>query len=153
MTTRIEGWFDGAVEPVNPGGHGAYGALVKVDGVIVWSESRYIGHGPTISNNVAEYSGATACMQQILALPVFQCFECAVVLRGDSMLVIKQLSGEWKVKRGLYVPYYRQAILLRAKIPSMRLEWIPRNLNHEADVLSKKQLIDRNVEFRLQKEA
>ena len=29
----IEGWFDGVCEPKNPGGHAAWGALVKRDGM------------------------------------------------------------------------------------------------------------------------
>lgn len=59
-------WFDGAAGPVNPGGHGAYGLLVKNRGVVVHQESRYIGHGPHISNNVSEYAGALAALKYLL---------------------------------------------------------------------------------------
>jgi ribonuclease HI len=155
MPVRIEGWFDGCTEPINPGGHASWGALIKIDGETVWQASAYVGHGPTMSNNVAEYSGAIACMRQILGLDPYgklKSSNLVITLRGDSMLVIKQLSGEWRVKRGLYVPYYQQAVRLRAQLPQMRLEWIPRNLNAEADLLSKRELSDRRIEFRLQKE-
>lgn len=148
----IEGWFDGCTEPVNPGGHASYGALIKVEGETVWQVSAYVGFGPTMSNNVAEYSGAIACMKQLLGLEAVKAGSAGVIMRGDSMLVIKQLSGEWRVKRGLYVPYYQQAVRLRAQLPQMRLEWIPRERNGEADRLSKYELVKRDVEFRLQKE-
>lgn len=149
MTARVEGWFDGAVEPVNPGGHGSYGALVKVNGKRVWEAAEYIGYGVLVSSNVAEYHGAIACMRQILSLELA---DAAITLRGDSMLVIKQLNGLWRVKGGLYVPYYREAVKLRAELAHMQLEWVPRNLNAEADELSKRALRERGVEFRLQKE-
>jgi Carbonic anhydrase len=48
------GWFDGAAWP-NPGGHGAYGVLVKRYGEVIYQASEYLGHGPHITNNVAEW--------------------------------------------------------------------------------------------------
>src|ERR1035437_2653811 len=61
----ITAWFDGVCEPMNPGGHGAYGALVKVNGNLVLREGAYVGSGPQISNNVAEYAGIIAVMRCI----------------------------------------------------------------------------------------
>lgn len=149
---RVVANFDGACEPVNPGGHASLGALVRINDSLVWSVAQYIGFGAQMSSNVAEYSGAIACMRYLLTLVLVSDQGCSVTLRGDSMLVIKQLDGEWRVKGGLYVPYYREAVKLRAQLASMKLEWVPRALNSEADALSKKALRERGVEFRLQKE-
>jgi len=149
---RVEAWFDGAVEPFNPGGHGGYGALVKLDGRTVWRESKYIGSGPQVSSNVAEYCGAIACMTYLLALTFVRERVSSAVLRGDSMLVIKQLDGIWRVKSGLYMPFYREAVRLRSQLPSVRLEWVPRDQNSEADELSKQALRERGVAFNLQRE-
>ena len=149
---RIEGWFDGACEPFNPGGHTSYGALVKVDSVTTWREARYLGDGPRMSSNVGEYSGAIACMRQLLRVVESFAAPSVVIMRGDSMLVIKQLDGHWRVKGGLYLPYYREAVGLRARLHNMRLEWVPRNLNEEADELSKQALRDKNKSIGFTKE-
>jgi ribonuclease HI len=142
---RIDAWFDGCCEPHNPGGHAAYGALVKVDGEIVFSEGRYIGSGSEISNNVAEYQGVIAVLEQITGL------HGQAVVRGDSQLVINQLKRKWKARKGLYLPSYEKAIVLADSLRSrVRFEWIPREQNNECDQLSKKPLLDRNIQFRLQ---
>jgi len=142
----IEAWFDGVTEPKNPGGHGAYGALVKVNGETVLAEGGYVGHGSKISNNVCEYCGAMACLRRIKEIP-----NDFAILRGDSLLVINQLRGTFEVHGGLYVPYYREAFKLydplRARVT---LEWIPRERNSECDVLSKNVLLDRGIRFRIQ---
>jgi len=70
----IEAWFDGACEPTNPGGHTACASLVRIDGQIVHQSARYIGFGPMMSNNVAEY--------------------CSVI---DAILQVKQLDGQLSV--------------------------------------------------------
>jgi hypothetical protein len=59
-------WFDGAAWP-NPGGHGAFGVLVKRHGEVIFSASEYLGHGAHITNNVAEYAGAIAVLRFLLA--------------------------------------------------------------------------------------
>jgi ribonuclease HI len=149
---NVVGYFDGACEPCNPGGHASYGALIKIDDETVWRQTGYVGHGVQMSSNVAEYSGAIACMRQLLALEVVKEQRCSLVLRGDSMLVIRQLEGRWRVKNGLYIPYYRVAVKLRAQLADMRLEWVSRTMNVEADALSKSQLRERGIEFTLQRE-
>ena len=144
----IEAWFDGVCEPKNPGGHGAWGAVVWVDGRTVYEEGGYCGHGPSISNNVAEYSGAVA------ALTAAKKHTGVIVLRGDSKLVINQLKGEWKVNGGLYMPFYQRAKALRDELQDrLNLVWVPRAENEICDVLSKQVLHDRGIEFRIQPEA
>ena len=143
----IEAWFDGCTEPINPGGHAAWGALVKVDGAVVWKDGGYCGVGPAMSNNVAEYSGALAALTEAAKYPG------VILLRGDSKLVIMQLQGKWKVNGGLYHPFYLKAkeVYNREK-DRLKLQWVPRDQNAECDVLSKQVLKDMNVVFRIQPE-
>ena len=145
-------YFDGCCEPINPGGHAAYGAAVLIDGERVFEASEYVGHGPGMSNNVAEYSGAIAVLQHLIDRPDFNQRNQLVTIRGDSKLVVMQLTKQWKVKRGLYVPFYYQAASLFAQFGVCKLEWIPREQNGIADELSKRVLKERRVEFKLQKE-
>jgi len=141
----IEAWFDGACEPVNPGGHAACGALVKVDGRTLLQKGIYIGHGPGLSNNVAEYAGCLQVLKYISQLPG------NAVIRGDSKLVIMQLSRKRKSHGGLYRPLYFQALQLADKMRHrLTFEWIPREENAECDRLSKRVLLEKGLEFRIQ---
>ena len=143
----IEGWFDGVCEPRNPGGHAAWGALVKIDDKEVMAKGGYCGVGPKMSSNVAEYSAFIAVAEEIMKHPG------VAIIRGDSKLVICQLNGAWGVNGGLYVPFYEKAMVLWSKLRKRaRLEWIPREENDVCDYLSKKELHDRGVKFRIQPE-
>ena len=143
----IEGWFDGCMEPRNPGGHGAWGALVKVDGTKVFESGGYIGHGPAYSNNCSEYAAFIAVAEEILKHPG------VAIIRGDSKLVVMQMNGKWKAKGGLYKPFYEKAKTVWKKLKSRaKLVWIPRDENDECDYLSKKVLKDMGIKFRIQPE-
>lgn len=138
----LECWFDGACEPVNPGGHAAYGALVKSGDTVLFAESRYVGHGPGISNNVAEYCGVIAVLEWLTQNAAAE----VGTIYGDSQLVVNQLMGYYRAKQGLYVPYYEQAMALYGPLcQQFVLSWIPRELNEEADALSVGALRARNI--------
>jgi ribonuclease HI len=144
---KIEAWFDGCCEPKNPGGHAAYGALVKVDGEVKFSSGEYVGFGSGISNNVAEYAGVACVLREIAK------YEGKAIIRGDSKLVINQLSRRWKIHGGMYVPYYKIALDLLKPIENrVKFEWVRRDFNSECDELSKQVLRDRGVTFRIQPE-
>ena len=144
----IEAWFDGVCEPINPGGHAAYGAVVKIDGSTVMAKGAYVGQGPSMSNNVAEYAGVIAVLDEIATMSGHD-----AVIYGDSRLVINQLNGEWRAKGGLYFDSYLSAKDKLANLPmSVRLRWILRERNAECDSLSKAVLRERGIRFQLQAE-
>lgn len=141
----IEAWFDGCCEPKNPGGHAAWGAMVKLDGNAVYAAGGYCGFGAGMSNNVAEYSAFCAAAEECLK------HAGVIIFRGDSKLVVMQLQGKWKVNGGLYKPFYDRAVPLWKELRSRAsLNWIPREENDECDYLSKQVLKDRGVVFRIQ---
>ncbi len=127
---RVRAWFDGACRN-NPGGHSSYGVVIKHDGQIIFSAAEYLGQGPHLTNNVAEYAGMIA----VLRFLTEQKIQWATIY-GDSQLVIKQLQGTRKAKRGKYLPYYHEARGLLARLPQARLKWISRGENTEADRLA-----------------
>lgn len=134
-------------EPRNPGGHGGWGALVKIDGKTVWESSGYIPASYRTSNNVCEYSGMIAVLKHIAPIPG------PAIIYGDSKLVIMQLQGRWRVNGGLYMPYYEEALpLYRQQKRRLKLQWIPRDQNHECDRLSKAELLNRGIKFKIQPE-
>lgn len=134
----IEAWFDGAVEPRNPGGHGGFGIVVKRDGVVIHSDAVYIGRWPALSNNVAEYAGCIAVLRYFIREGISR-----AVVYGDANLIVNQVTGRWKVKSGAYVPYFHEAYVLKAQLPEVAITWIPREQNAEADELSKAAVLRR----------
>ena len=60
-----------------------------------------------------------------------------IMVKGDSMLVINQMFGTWKIKSGLYTPLAKQARELLGRFTNIKGEWIQRDRNEVADGLSK----------------
>lgn len=132
MHTLIECFFDGCVFPRNPGGRGGYGILVRRGFETLHAECGYIGQWPWLSNNCAEYAGVISVFRYLIRVSIEE-----ALIYGDSALVIDQLNYHMKAKRGAYLPYYQEALALRAKLPRVSMEWIPREMNAGADELSK----------------
>jgi ribonuclease HI len=151
----IEAYFDGCCEPVNPGGTASYGAVIFVDGERVWECSELFvpvhGKEKHTSNNVAEYSGFLSILEWLLANNLDA---MPARIHGDSKLVIEQMLGNWRMKKGFYIPVAKKAKETLKKFRKQpKLIWIPREKNDIADELSKAELKKAGVEFRIQPEA
>ncbi len=143
----IEVWFDGCCEPVNPRGHGGYGAAIYIDGKLAHEISGYIPAGPQTSNNVAEYSAFLAALEW-LAENGYR--EQRILFRGDSKLVIYQMFSFWQMHRGFYIETALKAQARLKEFPRASGRWVPRDRNQRADRLSKAELRRRGIRFRLQ---
>jgi ribonuclease HI len=112
----------------NPG-TAAIGATIKDErGKMLTMISQRIG---ITTNNVAEYKALIAALQQALKMGGTQ-----VEIRADSELMIRQLSGRYKIKAEGLKPLYIEVTQLLAKFESVALKHIPRELNAEADKLA-----------------
>lgn len=81
--------FDGGISK-NPGGHGAAACQIERDGVVVHKESLYLGHGPQMTNNVAEFHGMRLILQWLAwAKP-----QEPVRIIGDSQIVINRMRSQ-----------------------------------------------------------
>ena len=140
-------YFDGACEPVNPGGTASYGAVIIEDDETIWGCSEIYGQGKLMSKNVAEYAGFIAVLEWFIEQELC---DAEIVVKGDSMLVMNQMFGTWKIKNGLYAPLAKKASELRSRFIDIKGEWIPRDLNDVADELSKAALKKAGVKLRLQ---
>lgn len=128
----IRAWFDGAVEPHNPSGHGGIGVVVRRDNEVIYTEASYMGRWGSLTNNCAEYAAVIAALRYLIREGISE-----AVVYGDSDMVIEQLSGRWRVKGGAYVPYFREALALKRQVQNVKFIWIPREQNADADELSK----------------
>jgi ribonuclease HI len=140
-------YFDGACEPVNPGGTASYGAVIYENDEKIWECAEVYGQGKLMSNNVAEYAGFIAVLEWFIEQELC---DAEIVVKGDSMLVINQMFGTWKIKNGLYAPLAKKANELLSRFIDIKGEWIPRDLNDVADELSKAALKKAGVKLRLQ---
>jgi ribonuclease HI len=132
---HITVWFDGACEPQNPGGHGTYGLVIASsdDGETLVTDRGYIGHGEGITNNVAEYTALIEALEYVHDhAPTAQ-----VTVHGDSQLVIRQLTGEYRVRSERLRPLWQEATHL-ARDLDLIFEWVPREQNERADGLSRR---------------
>lgn len=111
----------------NPGPMGI-GVVIYKEGKLVKEISEYIGKG---TNNIAEYSAVLRALE-------FAKKEGAneIEIRSDSQLLVKQLTGKYKIKS----PHLKE---LRSKIAvfensiKVKYKWVPREQNELADCLSK----------------
>ena len=62
-----------------------------------------------------------------------------IIVRGDSQLVINQINGKYKVSAVKIIPLYQKVKSLLSKFKDIKIEWIPRDKNKEADKLSNKE--------------
>lgn len=61
----------------------------------------------------------------------------------DSELVVDYLNGRAKVRKEHIRPLYTEACSLLQGFPNIRVSWVPRKWNAEADALATKALLDR----------
>lgn len=149
MSRRLTVEADGGSRG-NPGVAG-YGALVRdtETGALLAERAEPLGKA---SNNVAEYRGLIAGLEAAAHID-----PAAVVLaRMDSKLVVEQMSGRWKIKhedmKRLAIRARDVAAGIIAAGGAVRYEWIPRESNKDADLLSNVAMDGRTVHRYLEEE-
>ena len=128
MTTIV--YIDGLAEPRNPG-VGTYGFVIYKDGTKLAEGCGLAGHN--VTNNFAEYTALAEALKKLRELRLLS----NAVIRTDSKLLFGQMSAGWKIKGGGYVQKLKEAKDLLEGFSSVTFEWIPREKNAEADLLSR----------------
>jgi len=123
----ITAYFDGGARS-NPGlaGYGVY--IVDDHGTVLAELHGALG---VATNNIAEYRGLIAALQWAVDHDV-----AALIVKGDSLLIIEQMRGNYKVKNEGLRPLYHQAKMLVMQIGNVKFEHVRRENNTEADRLS-----------------
>ena len=128
---RLVIFTDGASQG-NPG-QSAIGAVIRDgQGRVISRISRRIGHA---TNNQAEYTAIIAALEEASRLGAEE-----VEVRADSELVVKQLNGQYKVKKATLRPLYQKVVRLIGSLEAFTITYIPRTQNREADRLANKAL-------------
>ncbi len=111
----------------NPG-PAAIGAVV--DG---HEYGEYIGK---TTNNVAEYKAVIFALKKAKALLGGKKAEAAEVeIRADSELLVKQLTGQYKIKEESLKPLFIDVWNLKQDFKSITFKHVPREENKKADAL------------------
>ena len=119
--------FDGCSKG-NPGLAGSGSVIYQINQEI-WSDSTFLGD--KLTNNYAEYMGLIIGLQQASKMNITN-----LIVEGDSMLVIKQMNGEYKVNSENIIHLYKQAKILETEFENISFSHIYRNNNKRADLLS-----------------
>ena len=131
METEYVMRFDGCSKG-NPGPSGA-GAVIYKNNVEIWSAYDFVGTRTT--NNVAEYHGLLLGLKNAISLGI-----TSLKVEGDSLLVIKQMKGEYKVNISHLTKLYEEAKNYEKQFQSIAYHHIYRTLNTRADELSNQAL-------------
>ena len=112
----------------NPG-PAAIGAVIRDEqGRVHARISQRIG---TATNNQAEYRAVIAALEKAIKLGATH-----VNLYSDSELVVRQISGRYRVKNATLKPLYQQVKHLQGLLEGLTVTHIPRWQNTEADKLT-----------------
>ena len=123
ITANIDGGARG-----NPGPAG-YGVIIRDgDGVVLDELHGALG---IATNNVAEYNGLLAALRWAK-----EHGHTELHVKADSLLLVEQMRGNYKVKNAGLQPLHARARLLAYEIGRVTFEHVRRELNKDADRLS-----------------
>ena len=111
----------------NPGPAASGAVLVDPGGEVIEERGEFLG---TATNNVAEWTALEIGLQAALERGIER-----LSVRMDSELVVKQLSGEYRVKHPGLQPLYRRVRALLAKFQSVDVKHVRRKDNALADAV------------------
>jgi ribonuclease HI len=123
ITAFIDG---GARGNPGPAGYGVY--IQGPDGAPLGELHGGLG---IATNNVAEYNGLLAALRWARDHG-----HTTVHIKADSLLVVEQMRGRFKVKHPGLQPLHAKATLLAHEVGRVTFEHVRRELNKDADRLS-----------------
>ena len=111
----------------NPGPAGI-GVVVVKDGKTVLEVSEGLG---VTTNNIAEYTALVTALEKCLELGFRQ-----IEVRMDSELIVRQMTGQYRVKHEGLIPLFQKAKGLSNRFATFAIVHVRRELNKEADRLA-----------------
>lgn len=112
----------------NPGPAGAGVVIHTEDGGRILEAGYFLGQQ---TNNAAEYHALIRALQRAQ-----RCGDQPVAVRSDSELLVRQLTGQYRVRNAQLAELFEQVQLLLLKVGCWRVEHVPREQNRRADELA-----------------
>lgn len=123
--------IDGAARG-NPG-PASYGVIVRaLDGTVAAELRKSIGRA---TNNTAEYYALIAALDYAAAHGIR-----ALRIESDSLLLVNQMRGLYKVKNHNLLPLFERARKMSRALDAFEIAYVPRESNLEADELANQAL-------------
>lgn len=120
----------------NPG-HAAAGVVIeRADGTPLARGKTYLG---VMTNNQAEYRALILGLKAVARYA-----PSAVRVLLDSELVVRQMTGQYRVKDETLRPLYEEARVLAGALPNVGFAHVPRGQNAAADALANAALDERD---------
>jgi ribonuclease HI len=111
----------------NPGPAASGAVLFAEDGTVLAEVGQYLG---IATNNVAEWSALVSGLERARELGVAD-----IVIRMDSELVVRQVTGVYRVKHADLIPLHTKAKALLRTFKSVDIGHVPRKENAAADAV------------------
>jgi ribonuclease HI len=111
----------------NPGPAASGAVLFDEGGAVLREVGTYLG---VATNNVAEWTGLVTGLEAALELGIDD-----LAVRLDSELVVKQISGQYRVKHEGLIPLHAKAKILLRKFARVDVQHVRRKENAAADAL------------------
>jgi len=131
-------YADGAARG-NPGPAGAGAVLLDGEGHVLAELTKPLG---VTTNNVAEYTALIIGLEEARRRGVDD-----IDVRMDSLLVVQQMRGVWRIKHPNMKPLALRAGELLASFATRTIAHVPREDNTIADALSNK-AVEENIGWR-----
>lgn len=121
----------------NPGPAAVGVVIADEKGKVQREVSEYIGE---TTNNIAEYEALIRALEELQKLFGARLGELSIEVRMDSELVVRQLSGRYKVKEPALKERFVRVSKLLAHVSQATFSHVRREENKEADRLVNKAL-------------
>ncbi len=112
----------------NPGPAGAGVTIRSEDGTLIHEGAYFLGKQ---TNNGAEYLALIRALQRVQRREAD-----TITVFSDSELLVRQVTGAYRVKSPKLALLFEQVQFLLLKIPCWNIQHIPREENHRADELA-----------------
>ncbi|MBL8878223.1 MAG: reverse transcriptase-like protein [Phycisphaerales bacterium] len=116
----------------NPGPAAAGVVIARDDGQLLHEAGYFLGHD---TNNGAEYKALILALRRVESMSLSH-----VAIRSDSELLVRQITGDYRVKSPTLAKLYEQAQLLLLRIPRWQIQHVRREENRRADWLANQAL-------------
>lgn len=137
MVTWV-GQFDGGIRGGNPGGLPTYGVSFTWKDRIIHEIAGVVTEDLPPTNNVAEW---VAMKVLLITAYMFRENWGRLIVRGDSQLVIRQITGEYCVNSDHLKPMHSSCLLIYEKLRHygniVEFKWNRREKNKRADELAR----------------
>lgn len=123
LTIHVDGGSRG-----NPGPAAAGVVIREESGKLVHEAGYFLGRH---TNNAAEYHALIRALEYVTALGAD-----TVSIHSDSELLVRQITGDYRVKSAALAPLYEDVQILLLRIPCWNIRHVRREMNRRADELA-----------------